>query len=92
VWVPREKGSGVGFILTWRASIDVPLSEADLVGYYLVNLEELKRSGHVRLDLGRRKNETGYRLRVVHRAKQIFIEQSGSEFFGKGYPIGTLDY
>jgi len=37
-------------------------------------------------------NKPGYRLRVVHRAKQIFIEQSGPEFFGKGYLIGTLDY
>ena len=91
-WVPREKGYGVGFILTWRASRDVPLSEADLVGYYLVYLEELKRARYIRLDFDRRKNKTGYRLRVVHRARQIFIEQSGSEFFGRGCLIGTLDY
>ncbi len=91
-WVPREKGCEVGFILTWRASRNVPLCQADLVGYYRVCLEELELAKHIRPEMRKKDNKPGYRLRVVHRAKQIFIEQSGPEFFGKGYLIGTLDY
>ena len=91
-WVPREKGGDVGFILTWRASRDVPLNQADLIGYYRVCLEALKLAQYIRPELRKKDNKPGYRLRVVHRAKQIFIEQSGEEFFGKGYRIGALDY
>jgi len=71
--------------LTWRPTQKTPLDQATPVGLFLLDMNGLYRQGFIR-----RENSQEYRLRFVHRALEILIEQSNA--FGSGLRIARISF